>query len=535
MRLVLLFSLFAPGLTAAYSNLIATSDGNAVYFQVKTSPVASSWFVAQSTVVSAVSIPLVDIDGSGSITAAAQTLNRICGVAGSTCFLADSCEATFTITGPGIHYSNPNSTFTRLSRSGKYIWIDQHVCWNLPPPPAFNITPLRGLYDAATLQLIAAEQGITRLATAQYGRRAVTDSGRALVLNGPQLAWLDAGGTHLIRNVNGAAEAVTDPSGIAVVYQEPGSGELHWLSGPDWLGARDLDLGVAGSAPAITDDGTKLLFLASDGSLQLYDHGSGATRRVGGDFYQSFAIGGSAVFAVALDGRLLRLDPASGASSLQLPAFPDITAVGALDVQPNFCTFICYGDTDYGKQISPGMLVTLDGKALGATGWHARSSGVDTEIHPLSDTEAWFQTPKELAAGGPLGPLEIYRDDFPIRWTMNVSVQNQQTVCLGTLHQDFSRVVSTSDPAGVGEVVHVFLTGLRGVESVPDGVPNPIDRLIPVANPPALADPAALEQLFFGLAPGLVGMQQLDVRIHGPAAGIFQMPSLNCAIPVGPG
>ena len=531
-RLFVVLFLTAPALSAAYSNLIATSDGSSVYFQVRTSPVAYSWYSATGQTVTPIAQPLADLDSSASITVSAQTLAKTCGFGGSSCFLADNCQATFAIAGPGIKYSNPNSTYTRLSRSGKFVWIDQHVCWNLTPPPAFNVTPLHGLYDTATLALIAA-QGTTRLATAQYGRRAVTDSGRALVLDGAQLAWLDAGGKQLIRNVNGAAEAITDPNGTVVVYQETGSGRLHWVSGPDWLGATDTDLGVAGSAPALTEDGGKLLFLAADGSLQLYDHASLGTRRFGADFYQSFATGGGAVFAVTLDGRLMRLDLAGGAASVALPAFPEITVVGALDVQPNYCTYICYGDTDYGKAISPGMLVTLDGKALGDSGWHARSAGADTVVYPLSNTTAWFQAPNELGAGGPLEPLEIYRDDFPIRWTMKVSVQDQQLVCLGTLHQDFSRVVSGADPASTGEVVHVFLTGLRGVEPVPDGVPNPVNHLIPVANPPALSDPAALEQLFFGLAPGLGGMQQLDVRVHGAVAGLFSAPSLNCSVPVG--
>ena len=108
--------------------------------------------------------------------------------------------------------------------------------------------------------------------------------------------------------------------------------------------------------------------------------------------------------------------------------------------------------------------------------------------------------------------------------------------CFGALHQGFDRIVSAEDPAVAGEIVHIFLTGLPGVEPVAEGVPNPIDRLIPVAAPPALGGDGALEPLFFGLAPGLIGLQQLDVRIlrpTPPGQPLFRdAPAApNCQIP----
>src|SRR3954470_13301761 len=91
---------FASALPAAYSNLIATSDGSAVYFQVKTSFVKDSWFSARigtsGVIVEPVSdtIPvtgpptpasLADVNPSGEVFASASYGERYCGFGGSTC------------------------------------------------------------------------------------------------------------------------------------------------------------------------------------------------------------------------------------------------------------------------------------------------------------------------------------------------------------------------------------------------------------------------------------------------------------------
>lgn len=523
MRFLLLFWLATPVLSGAYSNLIATSDGNAVYFQVQTGPVTYSWYAARTGAggpsVAAVNEPLADVDGSGVVLASAATASRFCNFAGSTCWLADYCHARFQLEGPGFKYSNANDTFTRVSRSGEFAWISQSSCIAMGPQPV----TLRGLYESSSLKLVAA-QGTANAANLRFGRLTVTDRGQALTLSGAQLGWLDATGAHLIRNVNGAFEAVTDPSGKNVVYVEAPYGKLHWVSGTDWLAAQDLDLNLFGSAPALTDDGSNLVFLAADGSLEIYQRAGATLRSLGADKYQTFTIGGNAVFATAVDGRLVRIDLASGETTVWLAPFMEIRSVGAPDIIPNWCTYICYGQTEYGKIVSAGMVVTLEGKSLGGTGWRVRIAGVETPLVPLSDGSAWFQVPDGLTGEN---TLQIYHADFPISYSIKMQMRTLAMACLGTLHQDFSRLVSPQDPASPGEVVHIFLTGLKGVEPVANGVPNPTDHLVGIANPPPLYDPGALEQVFFGLAPGLVGMQQLDVRVQRQATGLFTPPWLS--------
>jgi uncharacterized protein (TIGR03437 family) len=536
MRVFLLFWFFTSILSGAYSDLIATSDGNAVYFKVQTGPVTYSWYVARAGTpgpdVTAVNEPLADVDGSGTVLASAFTAARSCGFAGSSCWLADPCHASFQLEGPGFKYSNTYDTFTRLSRSSEFAWISQRNCTSLGPQP---VTILNGLYQSSSLKLVAA-QGAAGAANQRTGRLTVTDSGQLLTLAGPQLGWLDSSGAHLIRNVNGAFEAVTDRQGKNVVYVEAPYGELHWVGGTDWLAAQDLDLNLMGSAPALTEDGGSLLFLAADGSLQTCQRAAGTLRSLGADRYQSFTVGGSAVFAVTLDGRLVRLDLGSGDASVWLSPFIEISAVDAPDIVPNWCTYICYGQTEYDKIMSAGMMVILEGYKLGGTGWRVRIAGVEAPLVPLSDTAAWFQVPD-----GPTGenPLQVYRPGFPISYLIKTQTRILAIACLGALSQDFSHLIAADHPAVPGEIVHIFLTGLEGAEPVANGVPNPTDHLVGIANPPPLYDPGALEQLFFGLAPGLVGIQQLDVRVQHAASGLFTPPGVsadftptwNCAAP----
>ena len=534
MRTLVVFFLGVRALVAAYSNLIPTADGNAVYFQVATGPATNTWYAARAgktgLAIEPLAQSLADVNGDGNVLAWSTSYPRSCSFAGSSCWLADWCQAAFGIEGPGFHTGNSRyQTLVRLDAAGTLAWIDQKSCQSIGPATS----PLSGLYDTrhaspgrAIRQSRARESA---LRTPRHHR-----ARQALTLAGPQLQWLDASGAHPIRNVYGADEAVTDAAGANVVYLEGFGGELHWVTGPDWLGALDEDLHLQGSAPALTPDGAALLFLAPDGSLQLYTRATRSVRTLAPGSYLSFAVTADAAFAVTAAGALVRIDLATGASATWLAPFPGIQSVDAAN-RRNFtmpCPYICYAPEDYGIFVDPGMILALHGDSLGQPGWRARIGGLETPLVSQGDSAAWFQAPSGLPVTGQLQPVEIYHPDHPIRYTMMIEIATGIPACLATVHQDFTRPVDASAPAMPGEVVHVFLTGLQGTEPVPDGVPNPTDRLIPVANPPPFADPAALQPLFFGLAPGLIGIQQLDLLVLGTTADIFAEPrAFHCAGP----
>jgi uncharacterized protein (TIGR03437 family) len=89
--------------------------------------------------------------------------------------------------------------------------------------------------------------------------------------------------------------------------------------------------------------------------------------------------------------------------------------------------------------------------------------------------------------------------------------------------QDWSATAIDS-PANPGEVVHVYAVGLGPVDcAVETNKPAPLDRLCPITRTvhwnwisPFGTSPA--EVLFAGLAPGLIGVYQADIRIPRDAA-----------------
>jgi hypothetical protein len=233
---------------------------------------------------------------------------------------------------------------------------------------------------------------------------------------------------------------------------------------------------------------------------------------------------------VTQDGDLVRIDLPAGSVTLWLPAAPEIQTVGAPAILPNWCTYVCYGLRDYGHLVSRGMVVSVHGKALGRSGWRAQavSGGVtyETPVWPLSDSAAAFQVPNRLknTITDPydttsLQGILLYNPDFPIRIGFTIRVQDNVAVCLGVAHEDFARLVSPADPATPGEIIHAFVTGLPGVETIPDGVPNPVDHSVPLATPPQVAYRAVFRSVFAGLAPGLVGIEQIDLQVLPAISG----------------
>ena len=110
------------------------------------------------------------------------------------------------------------------------------------------------------------------------------------------------------------------------------------------------------------------------------------------------------------------------------------------------------------------------------------------------------------------------------------------------LHQDWSLVTETS-PAVVGEILHFYVTGLGAVGgSVGDGETTPDSPLLPVIQNPVFSSlsnsgatvdycsayGAEFQLMFAGLAPGTVGIYQMDVKLSSVE---FNLISLNCGVP----
>ncbi len=505
-------------LSAAYSNLIATTDGSTVFFEAQTSFRGTRWYQvrleAGRPAAKALDRSLADISEDGATLASSAFGERYCGFAGSTCWTAAPCAASFLVEGPaGRGAGTGRRTFLRLSRGGRNAWIEQTTeCRGLGP---FLAPEFQGLYELPGLRQIAPSGGLT-LATRRAGRRSITNQGQALArAANTQLHLVGQNGARPIRHQYEASEAVIDAEGRNVVYTESSPGRIRWI---DLVLQTEEDVAV-GDAPALSDDGRLLAFLSPEGSLFVYRRETRQLARAA-DQVLEFALAGNRrfVFAATGENRLVRIELESGNSETWLEPFPEIRdASTLLDRNPSACPLVCYSAPEPMAQLGRGSLLVLTGHRWPA-GWRVQLDGADRPLQLLSGEAAWFQIPSQATIGQ--HPLVVYHPEHPLRFTTAAQVNERFVSCFGALHQEFDRIVSANDPARIGEVVHLFLTGFAGVEPVADEVLNPVDHLIAVADPPALGGEGVVEPLFFGLAPGLIGLQQLDLRILGPAAGV---------------
>lgn len=91
------------------------------------------------------------------------------------------------------------------------------------------------------------------------------------------------------------------------------------------------------------------------------------------------------------------------------------------------------------------------------------------------------------------------------------------------VHEDFRGLVTGQDPAAPGEILHVYVTGLGAVRPpIANGAPAPADVLHHALAAVACSGTAIIGEaiqdlpiplLFAGLAPGTIGLYQLDVRL----------------------
>jgi uncharacterized protein (TIGR03437 family) len=107
-------------------------------------------------------------------------------------------------------------------------------------------------------------------------------------------------------------------------------------------------------------------------------------------------------------------------------------------------------------------------------------------------------------------------------------------------HDDFHGLVTPNDPARPGEVLHLYLTGLGAVD--PPGATGDAAPVAPLSTVtdrvsvywagsvlPAPPPPLGPEVLFAGLAPGMVGIYQVDIRLPANAP----LAELGISIQVG--
>jgi uncharacterized protein (TIGR03437 family) len=217
---------------------------------------------------------------------------------------------------------------------------------------------------------------------------------------------------------------------------------------------------------------------------------------------------GSTVYAVSGDGQLLRFDTTSGNRQLLVASQPSISGVEGAPVAGSLNRIRGYG-------LSGTPRVTLNGTSLPVVS----SSNFELDV--------------QLPWATPNGAATLQIDPVtptPFKQTWPITIQTAMPLLAARpIHGDFRGFVDDSSPAVAGEAVQFYLTGLGPVTpSVADGFAAPASPLSTVAAPFALESdtmqsPAQI--LYQGLAPGLIGIYQLSVQL--PAKILPPSPSFR--------
>ena len=448
-----------------------------------------------------------DFSGDGSVRVL-LTLADCYG--GSGCIALSKCHSeVYGVPGQDtIIYSG----FLRISRNGRYAV----TCCDpvSPPPPRLLID----LSDGRSRSLVGAVPDLS-------SRRIVSSTGKVVLPGASKLYVQDLERLTEIPTSAQPEQALIDDDGGVAVYA--GSKVL----------AR-VDLATAMETTLVSADDLRLVGLSNDGTVVTYLSGhqlflvDGAgprqlTQDPSGVSEAAVSGSGAVAYATTADGKILKIDVASGASTELLGRLGNVALLNPTN--PPFAvpgSAFCAGGTGLAQtpaSAAPPLPTSLGGLQL-------LLDGQPVPLLSVTPSSACFQVPWNTAIGthtlaAESGAMSPFKQDaeLQVQFSSFVSPVYLEGLSALAAHADFSALVTSENPASPGEMVHFYMTGLGPVSPpVADGAPPP-------ANPPAaliaplvcnISDAGSnrlpVEVLFAGLAPGFTGYYQVSVRL--PAA-----------------
>lgn len=317
--------------------------------------------------------------------------------------------------------------------------------------------------------------------------------------------------------------------------------------------------------PTFTVTPTELSFQAAPGTspppqqLRILDSGNWVpwTATVhtssGGNWLSLSSFSGitGSVISVAADSAVLAPGAYQGSITISAPDSVNgsETILVSLLVGPPYT--VLNGASFLGDSgVSPGMVAALFGANLADTAAFAPPGTLPTVLRntqvlvnsvaaPLfyvSPTQINFQVPLGLsgseaqvvvASNGILGPAITVSLAPEAPGIFTISETGKGAV----LNEDFT-LNSAENPARVGSVIQIFATGLGTVSpQVPPGQPTPVSPLSEtVTTPVVLIGGIPADVTYSGLAPGTIGVNQIDARIP---VGVQADPSVTLQIQIG--
>ncbi len=473
-----------------------------------------------------------------------------CG-GGSACITFPSTSNSFLLL-DGAPYGQSLKGEAQISRNGRFVMsylASPASCCGIPLQPA--VIQYYDLQAGTTVQVPLPPSA---------RRQALTSAGTALLLNsqtGSLMLWTPQSSSKLATAVP-AKSAILNDAGTWVVY-EAATGTTADLRGFEISTGRDVVLAsrpiefwsspVFGSS--ISNDGGLVVYLSAPQPGQPVQVWSiqpdGGNRRELSNFPQDITetafSGDGRTVVVFTGGRIVSMDLTDG----ELRELIGITPTCSPGIPPSTAGIAF---------LAPGSLYLLEGTGLAASTETASAPLPDTLAgtqllmngRPLplliaSPTGIWFQVPFEAAPGTTAtltvnhgSPFQGCSVDIPISGRSPYLFQDS-TASTIVIHQDFNGLVTRDSPATPGEVVTVYALGLGGVTpSVPTGLVTPLVPLSPLNWPFACYEGNSTENgqmldvPFAGLAPGMIGIYQVNIRMPDPLPSGTPLV-LNCGTP----
>jgi uncharacterized protein (TIGR03437 family) len=431
------------------------------------------------------------VTGDGSLLIYLGTL--YCGE-GSSCFLSEQHSSTLlnTITGQ----TTPVGASAAISRNGRYL--ASYSSGNVFGPlfvltdRTQSTTVFQGDFSPDTVSIAA--DGTTAL-TGGSGLQLIKGGMLTTLLTADvTAAGIDDGATTILYETRIPHRLyVLDLNTMAT--QQLGPNDGHSFQGTlsadgQWVAY----LSTLGANPQVfisRTDGSdwKQLTARKDGAVDVTLSGDGST-----------------VFAITGDQSILRIDAATGATTTLVGPTPTISFTMAT---------------------TPGSLATLQGARLAHTS--ITMAGMSAPIFSQSDTSVQFQIPWEVPVNThslsiPEAGAPYFDDATPLDMGAFLPVAiplGPPDLATGTvpiaIHSDFSSLVTYENPASPGETLHVYLMGGGAVNPpVATGVASPASPLSRITTPISVVAAGYSEPVqvsFFGLAPGTIGVWQMDAVV----------------------
>jgi uncharacterized protein (TIGR03437 family) len=359
------------------------------------------------------------------------------------------------------------------------------------------------------------------------GRQALADDGVVLLGDSDSIVlWRNGGRVSTGYTISPLAARMNRRATLFVA-ETVTDGGVHRLAAYD-LGDRRRETILAETAPgtvspqeptkfrpSMSSDGMLVLYLDSGQAIIQSTNGSGRrqlTQATYGVVEAVLSGNGNVAYAVTGNGSLLRIEVATGTVTELITSTPQIREIIGGSV--------------------PGSYNRVVGTGLSQA--DVRINGVAPPILSRTASEIAFQIPWEMPTNDNAVISASGASEFePV---LNFRISGIAPQFIGAVvHERFDALVTPQNPAKSGEIIHFYMTGLGAVEPpVATGQPTPTTELHPVTartitsflknRPGAFLIPNVL---FVGLAPGLIGIYQLDVRL--PAGLTAGDATLDCS------